>query len=300
MHDDITAHARLGLVHHMLHQGCAEDDVLHTETLLALLERKDIETLDCFAPFDPVRRALVAEAARQSGKTITATTHLSFMQSLNVSSPRNGDVGLARIACADQIDAAAAMGATGFVFVSGRGSEDREASRLAFATFCRWFCAQLDRHGITALLEPFDTDIDKAFLYGPTEDCMELIGSLEPEIGNMAINLDLAHLPLMRETSEHAVSTTASRLGRVHLGNCVLADTSNPWYGDKHPPMGLPGGEIGLAELTDFLRELLKVGYLGNGHKGDLVLEMQPFPDTSAEETIERSMDLLHEAWRQV
>jgi sugar phosphate isomerase/epimerase len=209
---------------------------------------------------------------------------------------------LTRLVVEDQIRTAAAIGATGFVFASGADvpPDERPAARKAFANFCRWFCGALKPHGITALLEPFDRTIDKKFLYGPTAECVELIESLGPEVDNIGIELDIAHLPLMGESPAQGFRTTAPYLKRVHLGNCVLKDTSSSWYGDKHPPVGLPGGEIDTPQLEEVLRLCLDLGYLNRENRGALVFEMQPFPGKTPDQTVQDSLDRLYQAWARV
>ena len=76
-------------------------------------------------------------------------------------------------------------------------------------------------------MEPFYTTVGKKYLYGPTVECVELIHSLEPEIGNFIINLDFAHIPLMFEEFAHVVSIITPYLRRVHLGNCVRGNTAS-------------------------------------------------------------------------
>ncbi len=210
--------------------------------------------------------------------------------------------GLIRLAVRDQISVASAAGATGFVFSSGADvpEAERPEARLAFAEFCRWFCAELKPHGITALLEPFDRTIDKKYLYGPTAECVELLCSLPAEADNIGFELDIAHLPLMGESFEHAIKTTAPRLKRVHLGNCILKDTSHPLYGDQHPPMGIEGGEIDVPELAEALGLLLEVGYLNTNERGALVMEMRPFPGRTPDDTVTDNMKRLAEAWKMV
>ena len=43
--------------------------------------------------------------------------------------------------------------------------------------------------GMTCLLEPFDTTVDKCFLYGSTRECADLIESLQPEVDNFGFSL---------------------------------------------------------------------------------------------------------------
>ena len=202
----------------------------------------------------------------------------------------------------DMIDQAAAIGATGFIFPSGgpTPAQATPAHHLAFAAFCRWLCGELTPHGITAQLEPFDTTIDKKFLYGPTAACVALIELLSPGVDNLGIELDVAHLPLMGEGFEQAIRTVAPHLKRVHLGNCVLKDRGHPRYGDTHPPAGFPGGEIDVPEMTTILRLLLEVGFLSRENRGNLVIEMTPWPGKSVDETIADGFERLAKAWEQV
>ncbi len=302
MKEDIREYARIGLVHHLLHPGCAGDADEHARTLAAFVRRDDIETFDCCLPYGHDRRRRLIPVVRDCGKTDVAYALFLFpSRKISLGSLSPAEQGLARLAVSDQIELAAAIGAAGFVFSSGADvPEARPAAREAFADFCRWFCGELKAPGITALLEPFDTDVDKKCLYGPTERCVELIESLRPEVDNLKIELDMAHLPLMGETFDHAVRTAAPHLGRVHLGNCVLADPSHPLYGDKHPPLGLPGGEHDVPELTAFLRLLLEAGYLKRGRRRSLVLEISPFPGKSVDETVADNLARLARAWAAV
>ncbi len=200
------------------------------------------------------------------------------------------------------IEQVAAAGGNGLIITSGPPSPENAtaAHHEAFADLCRWLCARCARHGITVLLEPFDTNIDKRFLYGSTDQCVKLIESLRPEVDNFAIELDMAHVPLMGETFSHAIKTVAHHLKRVHLGNCVLKDRNHPLYRDKHPPMGYDGGEIDTPELTEILRCLLEIGYLDKRRRGNLLLEMTPWPGRSAEESATDGIARVEEAWRGV
>lgn len=299
--EDIRQCARIGLVHHMLYPRCLEDPDDHVETLESFVERQDIETFDCCLPYGDERRRRLVDAIRHCGKTNVAfAIHLYPLRKLPLSTPVPHEQAQVRMIVRDMVDQAAAIGATGFVFASGRPSpeEATPANYEAFAEFCRWLCAEIAPHGITALLEPFDTTIDKRFLYGSTQACVELIESLQPDVSNLAIELDLAHVPLMGESFVEAITTVAPHLKRVHLGNCILKDRSHPRYGDTHPPMGFPGGEINIPELAEILRSLLEIGFLSNEARGDLVLEMTPWPDWGVEETVADSYARLAQAWQ--
>jgi len=303
MKSPITQYARLGLVHHMLYPDCGEHPDEHVSTLKNLAARRDIETFDCCLPYEPAARAELIPALRNCGKTdITFATHFFPLRKLSFCDPSPTARAQARILVKDMVECAAAIGATGFIFASGgpMPSEATPDCHAAFVDFCRWLCETLEPHGITAQLEPFDTTIDKQFLYGPTAECVALIESLNPEVDNLGIELDAAHLPLMGESFEHAIRTAAPHLKRVHLGNCVLKDKNHPRWGDTHPPVGFPGGEIDVPEMTEILRILLDVGFLSREKRGNLVIEMTPWPGRTVEETIADGFERLDRAWEGV
>lgn len=300
MNQDIRRYARLGLVHHLLYPKCMEDPQDHVRTLEEFVKRVDIETFDCCLPYGSARRKRLIPAVRDCGKQdIAYAAHLFPLRKFPLALPAPHEQAQVRMIVKDMVDQAAAVGAAGFIFASGGPSpeEATEAHHEAFAGFCRWLCGECRPHGITALLEPFDFAIDKKFLYGPTDQCVALIRSLEPEVDNFAIQLDLAHVPLMGESFEHAITTASPYLRRVHLGNCVLKDPSHPLYGDHHPPMGIDGGEIDVPELAEILRCLLGVGFLQTENRGSVLMEMTPWPGKTADETVADSMLRLHKAW---
>ena len=248
MKDDLREFARLGLVHHMLYPRCTDDAAHHAATLREFVTRSDIETFDCCLPYGNKWREKLVAAIRASGKAdVTFATHLFPLRKISLASTSPAEQGLIRVWFQDQINQAAEIGATGFIFASGADlpEAERPAGRRAFSDFCRWFCEQLRPHGITALLEPFDRTFDKKFLYGPTSECVELIRSLAPDVDNL----------------------------------------------------GIEGGEIDVPQLVQILRALRKVGYLSAFRRGALVLEMQPFPGQTPDQTVTASLARLACAW---
>lgn len=303
MTGDIRDYARLGLVHHLLYPACTTDPDDHVRTLSAFIMRSDIETFDCCLPYGDHRRAELIPRIQSCGKTdIAYAAHLFPFRKLAPTTCNPSEQAQVRMIFDDMLEQAAAIGATGFVVASGVPSPEASEPRHheAFLEFCKWFCSRLAAHKITALLEPFDMTIDKKFLYGSTRDCVDLVQAVRQEHANMAIELDVAHLPLMGEEFETAIRTTAPCLQRIHLGNCVLKDTRHPWYGDTHPPMGFDAGEIDVPELATILRTLLDIGFLDKNNRGALVLEMQPFPGKTPEQTIDDSFARVEQAWKKL
>ena len=286
----------------MLWPECLSDAELHSRTLSSSVNREDIETIDCFLPYGRDRREELVCLLRDCGKELRYFIHAFPLDRFCLGTTSDSEQGLIRLVLDDQIKVAAAIGAKSVTFGSGTdpGQSDRPAAREAFADFCRWFCSRLKGCGMTALLEPFDRTSYRKFLYGPTNECVELINSLSPEVDNLRVQLDIAHVVLSGETFRQAIETAAGHLGHVHLGNCVKGITSDPFYGDKHPAIGYPGGEIDVPEVAEVLRVLLEIGYLNKQNRGSLVLEMQPLPGLTVEQTIQDSLCRLEQAWRTI
>ena len=300
MQGDLRDYARLGVVHHMMYPDCVKDPDYHVRTLEALLEREDIETLDFCVPYGAERRQRLVEACRSSGKSDVAYALYLFPAcKLWFSTPVPHEQALIRLILLDTIEQVVALGAKYVVFAAGGPPYNtaRQEDFDRFADFCRWLSAQLRPHGIMALIEPSDWEVDKGFLYGPTAACVKMIQSLQPEVDNLAINLDIAHAPLMGESLVGALLESRPFLERVHVGNCIMADPDHSLYGDMHPPVGMPGGEVDTADLAAVLRCLLDVGYLSRADRGCVLLEARPWPGMSPEDSVMEQMDRLREAW---
>ena len=301
--ESIKEYAKLGLVHHLLYPKCTVDRDYHVETLSQFVKRDDIEALDCCIPYgQEYRESGIIETVKNCGKDVGYALHLFPARKISLSTLDLQEREMTKLVIRDQIDMAAKVGATGFVFVSGADVPDnRSEARKAFKEFCRWFCNELKPHNIDALLEPFDRTIDKKFLYGPIDDCVQLMDELYAEgITNIGIELDIAHLPLMYEPIESSITRCAPYLKRIHLGNCVLKDTKHPLYGDMHPPMGLEGGEIDTPELKRVLQTLLDIGYLNKENRKPLIMEMQPFPGKDVKYTVDETYRRLYDTWAQL
>lgn len=301
MKEDITQYAKLGLVHHMLFPKSIEDETFHADSLIELSKRNDIEAFDCCLPYDKSNRNRVIEQLSNCGKEVCYALHLFPSRKISLCSLDKIEQSITRLVVADQIEAASAINAKGFVFVSGSDiPENRDCAKTAFLDFTKWFANELRKKGITALLEPFDRTVDKKYLYGPIDECISLIDEVSLHYDNIGIELDMAHLPLMGEDFESSIRRCGHRIKRVHLGNCVLNDTNSTWYGDKHPPICFENGMIAESELRIILETLLDIEYLSKANRGSLVMEMQPYPNKSAEYTVEKTMEILRKVWDQI
>ena len=137
--ENIRDYARIGLVHHMLYPRCLQDPDYHVQTLESFVKRDDIETFDCCLPYGDARRRRLIDAVQSCGKeNVAFAIHLYPLLKLPLSSPVPHEQAQVRMIVQDMIEQAAAIGATGFVFASGRPSpqEATSAHYEAFAEFC--------------------------------------------------------------------------------------------------------------------------------------------------------------------
>lgn len=291
--------AKIGFAHHMLYPAVTRDAGLLCKTLLDFCQWPGLETLDCCLPYEQPYLDQLIPALRRCGKSICFACHYYPLRTLPLAARSAAQHAQCWWIMDRLIEQAAAIGAEYFLLGAGKPAfpdacpEDFQA----FDAFCHELCAKLQPHGITALLEPFDYSIDKCFLYGPIDDCIRLADRILKHHDNFGFCLDMAHLPLMQEDVANAIRRSAPYTRRVHLGNCVLRDKQHPAYGDMHPPMGLPGGEIDVPELTLILRELVRSGYLSTSRRRELVLEITPFPELSPEASAADNLARLDQAW---
>jgi sugar phosphate isomerase/epimerase len=302
MTGSIREYAKIGLVHHMLYTASTDDPKYHAETLCRFVERDDIEAFDFCVPYTEPYRSEALKAVKRCTKNKAYSLHLFPARKISLGSLDLTEREITKIIIRDQITQAAVAGAGEFVFISGADNiELRNNAKEFFYEFCLWFCAELNKYKITALLEPFDRFVDKKFLYGSIDECIDLVSRVRKKYDNIGIEFDVAHLPLMGEDICKSIRKCGRLIKRIHLGNCVLKDKKSKWYGDIHPPIGIEGGEINFEELKEILWTLIDIGYLDKTDKKPLIMEMRPFDgDATIEETIKYSFDLLEKAWREI
>jgi sugar phosphate isomerase/epimerase len=303
MQKPLSQYARVGVVYHMLYSRCMSDPDYHVGTLEEFLKRDDIETFDFCLPYGKARQERLIPVVRASRfEHKVYATHLVPLRKLSFASDSYFEQAQLRMIIQDMVDQAGACGCSGFIFASGGPAYARgtQADHDAFYDFCCWLCEALAKYNMDALLEPFDYDFDKAYLYGPLDKNIGLVERVAKNFPNIGIELDIAHLPLMREELTSSIRRCGKWLKRVHFGNCVMKNTGDPFYGDRHPPVGYPGGEIDTPQLEIALRELLKCGFLSREKRGDVVLELNPFPGKSEDESVADNLARVEKAWRRV
>lgn len=295
---------KVGVVHFMAFPQTLKGEGPVLETLEQVLTDDFFDVIEITTIRDKeVRRR--AKAMLDSSKiTVTyGSQPVQLVNKLNLNSFDSAERSQALERCKACIDEAVEMGAFGAAFLSGPdpGPEKRkEATELLFDSLSQ-LCAHAANQGdLKVVVETFDQDIDKKALVGPNAEAALLSARLRKEHNNFGLMLDLSHLPLQHETIEHALNAAKDHLVHAHVGNCVLRDRNHPAYGDQHPRFGLPGGENDVPQVTEYIRMLMKIGYLKENAPRILSFEVKPMADESSEIVLANAKRTLREAWELV
>lgn len=153
---------------------------------------------------------------------------------------------------------------------------------------------------IEITFEIHDYNIDRKRLIGPSIDARRVAKAIRKDFDNFGLMHDLSHFPLIRETSYSALNTVKKYLNHIHVGNCVVRDKSHYRYGDTHPMFSISEGEIGAEELAEFLEVLFAIGYLKEGSKPSISIEILTWEGEDPEDIISNAKETLNKAWEMV
>ncbi len=138
------------------------------------------------------------------------------------------------------------------------------------------------------------------FLIGPTKDFARMLRELRPRHPNLGLTFDTSHILQLKEDLASTFAGVQDVIAHIHLSNCLLQDRSSPFYGDKHPPYGFPGSEIGIPELAGFFGTLKAQGYFLRTfptRKPVLSLEVITPPGQNPEGALGKAKEALRKAW---
>lgn len=165
---------------------------------------------------------------------------------------------------------------------------------------CQYAQDRADDYLLTISLEPFDREVEKNSLLGPSQEVAQVAQRVKESYGNFGLTMDLSHLPLLGESSLQALTTVQDHVIHTHVGNAYTADRGSPAYGDQHPRFGLAGSPNDVPQLVEFLRALFAIGYFEKDlptPKPVVSFEVKPLPGEPAELVIANSKRVLKEAW---
>ncbi len=198
------------------------------------------------------------------------------------------------------VDEALELNAKAIAFLSGKNVKEEHCEKAIglLVDSIKEICAYARERSeeLNVVLEVFDFDIDKCSLVGPVEIAKIVAERVTAEYDNFGLMVDLSHLPLLRESPEESIIPIKDYLCHIHIGNAVL-DKEHPAYGDSHPRFGLEAGENDVEELVEFLKVLLKIGYLDGVEAKTVSFEVKPLSGESPEIVIANAKRVLRKAW---
>ena len=155
---------------------------------------------------------------------------------------------------------------------------------------------------ITISVENFYKLKESPFLIGPTREVAQILRDLRRDHPNVGLTFDTSHILQLKEDLPATYSAVQDVIAHVHLSNCLLGDPSSPFYGDKHPPYGLEGSEMGIPELAGFFKTLGNAGHFRRTFptgKPVLSLEVITPMNKSPEKTLRDAKDAFYGAWEE-
>lgn len=290
---------RVGIVHFMAFPECAKGDGPILETVTQIAEDPFFNAIEVTGIQDAEVRRQVREVLTVAGmKVAYGAQPIVLGQKLNLNSPDEDERYTALRELRNRVDEAHELGAETLALLSGPdpGESERDHQTHILASSLQTLCDYAFSLGMGITLETFDRTIDKRSLIGPSEDAVKLAELVNRN--NFGLLLDLSHIPLQFESCYKALHTAQDYLVHAHMGNCVLSNRNHPAYGDQHPYFGIEDGENGVAELADFLKVLMDIGYLEPSQDPPIVsFEIKPMPGQTSSLVIANAKRTLLEAW---
>lgn len=302
MSKDLQRHMKVGIVHFMAYPETLTGEGPIVETIRRITEDDFFSAVELTTIKDGKTRELVTRILEASHLVVGyGAQPILLARKLNLNAFEPIEREKAVQAVKEAVDEAYAMRARALAVLSGPDPVERreEAVQLLVQSLTEICVHARSRGNLQLMLETFDQKIDKRCLIGPHSDAVKVAAEVRKVDPGFGLMLDLSHLPLQGETSREALQLAKDYLTHVHIGNCVKQE-GHPAYGDQHPRFGIPGGENDVPQVAEFLRELFKIGYLGEGKRPIVAFEVKPLPGESSEVVITGAKRTLVEAWSQV
>ena len=274
------------------------------ESLSALANDDYFQLLEVTHIEDPAVLQKCKQIIEQKGKQVGFGAQPTLLiNKLNLNHPDAGERQKAIDAIKENIDEAYLWSAKALAVLSGSdpGPQGRDEGKELLVDSLKRLCEYSASKGnMPIFLEIFDrVEFGKNCIIGPCEEAVEVASAVRKDYPSFGLMADLSHLPLLSETPQHSLGTLKEHLKHIHIGNCVMRDSSHEAYGDNHPRFGIPKGENGLNELVEFLKVLVDIGYL-NGSKKPISFEVKPCSGETSEQVVKESKELLDKAWGMV
>lgn len=300
MKESMLQYFKPGIIHFMAFPNTMKGDSPDIEETVAAIARDAyFHAVEITWIQDPAVRERVRHLLEQSGLTVgyggqprlltTGDNPNTLDEPLRLAAVENLKAG---------IDEAYEMNACAFAFLSGKYDSERlEEHFEALKKTVRELCGYAKSKGdMPVLLEVFDYDMDKKSLIGPAPLAARFAREMAQETDNFGLLVDLSHVPLLHESIRESLLPVKEYIRHVHIGNAVIQEGCEA-FGDAHPRFGFPNSENSVEELTEFLKVLFEIGYLGKGKRPIISFEVKPWKDEDPLTVIASSKRCLDLAW---
>ena len=301
MNDSMRKYIKVGLIHFMAFPETMKGEGPIVETVGRILRDDYFDAIELTWIKNDGVRAEVARMLEQAHIAVGYGAQPRLLTTgLNINDSDEAERRRAVSTLKEGIDEAYFLGAKGFGFLSGKYDPNNLTQSInALETSVREMSDYAARTGdLKLLLEVFDYDVDKCSLIGPTTLAKAFCERVS-DLHNFGLMVDLSHVPLMHETIEESLVPVVRYIRHVHIGNAVVTP-GLPAYGDAHPRFGFSGSSNDVPELTEYLRTLLRIGYLKEGKPRIVSFEVKPFGDEDSELVIANAKRTLNAAWAMV
>jgi sugar phosphate isomerase/epimerase len=303
MNKPIEAFMRVGIVHFMAFPELASGAGPWEETVRGIALDPFFDAIEVTHIEAPEVRDRVKALLDLANMGLGYAAHPSILgQGLNINAVEEDVRTRACTVLKERLDEAIYMGAENFLILSGKdpGVEMRSQAVDALIGSLEELCAySSSKQGPKVVVEAFDTEVDKCCLLGPSSMAREVAQEVSKRQSNFGLLVDLSHIPLLKESPEQALEPVKEYLAGVHLGNAVV-DPAYPGYGDNHPVFGTPGGANDVPEVVDFLKTLLKIGFLDASSRPIVSFEIKPMEGQDPMVIIANAKRVLKQAWAMV
>ncbi len=295
---------KLGVVQFMAFPNTDQDAEALLTSLTTLARDADFALVEITRTPDPATRQRVRDLLEAAHLDCAfAATPVILRNGLNPSATDEATRRQAVVALKECVDEAVALGAKTLTLMSGPYNGDEKAELNAFLRTLDELCAYAaDRSPdapLTVLVEPFDREVDKKALVGPSVLAGALAHEMLARHANFGLLIDLSHLPLLGESvDECLVALPLEAIRHVHIGNCVLVP-GDPLYGDQHPPFGYPNSANDVKDVKVFLSALQYSGYFARPSPFGLPtvsFEVKPLPHQDPQTVLANAKRVLQAA----
>ena len=286
---------KLGLNHHLLYADVISNSEEHLRTLKLVLSDPRLDILDMWYPWS-IKDEIIP-AIKDSDKIIYYNMgNRAGQRSL---APASMDDELRRYSMnvyKDELERAKLCNATKIITNSGPNDmENREQCMDYLVEFYIELCKCAE--SMIVMIEPTDWDTSKCKLIGSSAEAVKICERVRAAgCDNMSSMIDMCHVPLMHENINMAMTNTGKYLEHIHLGNCVT-DKTSPFYGDKHPGLGVEGGIYGIEDIAEIFITGIENGYFSKENKGSASIEMRILPGKSAKDCLNEYYEAVCLAW---